>query len=74
MRYRDATERRTGTRFPVHLQLGYTVLEHGRFAHRGVGYTVDMGSGGVAFVPDRPLTPGMMIELSIDWPALLQKN
>lgn len=30
---------------------------------------MDMGSGGVAFVPDRPLTPGVMIELSINWPA-----
>jgi hypothetical protein len=40
----------------------------------GAGYTIDMGSGGVAFSAEHELRPGTFVELSISWPALLDQT
>jgi hypothetical protein len=37
----------------------------------GVGNTVDISSGGVAFETVAQLLPGTLVEISISWPVLL---
>ena len=39
----------------------------------GVGETLNLSSGGVCFEAERPLPDGLMVELFIAWPALLNK-
>lgn len=71
MRLRKPTERRDKMRFPMNRELRYKLLEDERIMAAGLGTTVDMSSGGVAFDSDADLPNGSFIELSISWPALL---
>src|SRR5215471_20219681 len=64
-------ERRNKKRFPLHRELRFKLLEDGAIRETGVGKTIDVGSGGVAFSVDRFLTLGAYIELSISWPVML---
>jgi hypothetical protein len=67
----DDNDRRTKTRFRIWRELRYKVLSKGNALQSGTGNTVDLSSGGVAFLTDQPLAAGMPVELSISWPALL---
>jgi hypothetical protein len=67
-----AVERRKKARFPMHRELRYKLLDDDTIVESGMGQTIDMGSGGVAFQIDHALTPGLFIELSISWPVLLE--
>lgn len=67
-----AVERRKKVRFPLNRELRYKVLEGGAIVESGMGTTLDMGSGGVAFRTDHLLQAGSFIELSISWPVLLE--
>jgi hypothetical protein len=69
----SANDRRTKSRFQIRRELRYKVLGKGKALQSGVGSTVDIGSGGVAFHADQPLAPGTSVELSISWPALLDE-
>ena len=67
----DTNNRRTKARYQIRRELRYQVTDNGKPLQSGVGSTVDMGSGGVAFRADQPLEPGKSVELFISWPALL---
>lgn len=67
----DPNDRRTKSRFQIRRELRYKVLGRGKALPSGIGSTVDIGSGGVAFHTDQPLPPGRSVELSISWPAML---
>ena len=67
----EKKDRRIKQRFAIHRELKYKVLEDGAVVEAGVGYSLDIGSGGVAFSVDRPMRPDTFIELSISWPVLL---
>ena len=67
-------ERRTGCRFGLRRELRYRLVEGRTVVAAGAGYTIDMGSGGVAFFTDKELRPGACVELSISWPALLDQT
>lgn len=67
-----AVERRKKVRFPINRELRYKVLEGDTIVESGMGTTLDMGSGGVAFRTDHLLQAGSFIELSISWPVLLE--
>ena len=67
-------ERRSKTRFPIHRDLRYKLLRDDVILESGIGETIDMASGGVAFQIDRPLVVGAIVELSISWPALLDDS
>jgi hypothetical protein len=69
-----AAERRKKTRFPINRELRYKVLEDNTIVASGMGITLDMGSGGVAFQTDHLLPAGSFIELSISWPVLLEDS
>jgi hypothetical protein len=66
-----ARDRRVKSRFPIHREFRYKVLEDGAMVASGSGETLDMSSGGVSVTVDQPLTIGAFIELSISWPVLL---
>lgn len=71
---KDPNDRRKKARFPMQRELRYKVLRDNRVVEIGTGRTVNLGSGGVAFRIDHELATGCLIELSISWPVLLDKN
>jgi hypothetical protein len=64
-------EGRASTRFPMTLEVRYTVPGHRRPAGTGSGRSIDLSSSGMTFTADRPLRTGQRLEVSIDWPVLL---
>jgi hypothetical protein len=71
---RDRDNRRQKSRFPINRELRYKLLQDGRTLEAGLGQTLNMGSGGVAFTLDRELAAGASVELSISWPVLLESG
>lgn len=67
-------ERRSKFRFTIARDVRYKMAEDGVVVAAGSGQTINMGSGGVAFVTEQPLTPGGFVELSISWPVLLHQT
>jgi len=68
-----SVERRAARRFPIEQEVLYRVLDH-RVAvpESGVGRTLDISSGGVLFETEQRLRSGKRVELSVNWPALLE--
>src|SRR5271169_1023639 len=71
---RKQIERRSKTRFPIHRELRYKLLEDDVVIESGMGETIDMASGGMAFQIEHPLKVGAFVELSISWPVLLDDS
>ena len=65
------SERRATARFPLSLELRYAVTRRRLPASNGSGRTIDLSSSGLAFTADKPLPTGVNVEVSIDWPVLL---
>lgn len=68
------SDRRASVRFPVNLEVRYSVAGRCGPAENGSGRTVDVSSSGLSFTADKPLSIGQKLDLSIDWPALLNRN
>ncbi len=68
---RSENDRRMKSRFAIHRDVRYRLLDDGKVIEAGAGYTIDLGSGGVAFTTNGLLEPGIFLELSISWPVLL---
>ncbi|MFB3826811.1 MAG: hypothetical protein ACE15B_08580 [Bryobacteraceae bacterium] len=64
-------ERRTKRRFHIEQEVRYRMLYGHRIAETGHGRTLNMSSSGVWITTDMPLTVGLPVELSMNWPALL---
>lgn len=64
-------ERRAGTRFPLTLEVRYVLSSRRAPAQMGLGRTIDLSSCGLSFTADRPLQTGQKLDISIDWPVLL---
>jgi hypothetical protein len=67
-------ERRTKRRFHIEQEVRYKMLYGQRIAETGVGKTVNISSGGVWFSTENMLTTGMPVELSLNWPVLLNDS
>ena len=66
------TERRASTRYPMTLEVRYaTPGRDARVEMMGSGRTIDVSSSGLRFTADRPLLTGQELDVSIDWPVLL---
>jgi PilZ domain len=63
--------RRSKQRFDMELELIYRTLNQGQIVAQGFGTTRNLSSGGLQFQPTDPLSQGDEIELTIQWPALL---
>lgn len=67
-------ERRAKRRFAVEQDIRYKMLYGQRIAETGTGRTANVSSGGVWFTTETMLTSGMPIELSMNWPVLLNDS
>ena len=67
----NSREKRLKRRFPVEQEVRYKMLYGQRIAETGVGRTTNISSSGVWFTTNSLLTAGMPIELSLNWPVLL---
>lgn len=64
-------ERRGCTRYPLGMELCYTVANRLKPLETGSGCIVDFSSSGLRFVADKPLQPGVCIEVAVNWPSVL---
>jgi hypothetical protein len=64
-------ERRASIRFPLSLEVRYSVAGRRDLDVNVSGRTIDLSSSGLKFTADRPLSIGQKLELSIDWPVRL---
>lgn len=71
---RIENERRRKYRFAIEREMRYKMADDGVVVAFGSGQTINMGSGGIAFVTQQPLTAGGFVELSISWPVLLDET
>jgi hypothetical protein len=67
-------ERRKKSRFSICRDLRYKLVEGDEVLAQGMGETINIGSRGVWFISGQPLLPGAFVELSINWPVLLEDN
>ena len=67
-------ERRTKRRFEIEQDVRYKMLYGQRIAETGVGKTMNISSSGVWFATENMLTSGMPVELSMNWPVLLNDS
>jgi hypothetical protein len=63
-------DRRSTSRFPLTEEVTYK-YRHGKVIGGGAGRCINIGSGGVLFTTNTPPPVGRTIELSLNWPALL---
>jgi len=68
------SDRRGKSRFKIRRELRYKLLCEGKVIEAGTGFTVDIGSGGVAFRSGCTFSVGEYVELSISWPVLLAES
>jgi hypothetical protein len=65
------SERRASTRFALALEVRYAISGRRPPMDTGSGRTIDLSSSGLSFTADRPLLTGQALDVSIDWPVLL---
>jgi hypothetical protein len=63
--------RRKKRRFTIELAVKYRVLDENYPAQSGTGRTVNISSSGIWFTTEAPLRANLPVELSMNWPALL---
>jgi hypothetical protein len=63
-------ERRRSTRFPIRQAVTYRVIRQ-RFQLIGSGEVIDISRHGVFFTTEEPLSPGLNVEVTLNWPVLL---
>ncbi len=66
-------EQRRKRRFRIEQEVHYRVLYGHRMAETGTGRTLNMSSSGIWLTTETILPAGVPIELSINWPALLNQ-
>ena len=64
-------DRRMKRRFAIEQEIRYKMLYGQRIAETGVGKSVNISSSGVWLSTENMLTSGMPVELSMNWPVLL---
>lgn len=65
-------DRRLSTRYPIELELQYTLMNTGRIKSRGFGRTLNISSSGVLFEADALLNPDDQVALGVNWPFMLE--
>lgn len=65
-------ERRSQTRYPIRLEVEYTLLSRGRVERYGFGRTLNVSSNGILFYAGDALPIGRSIKLAMKWPFLLE--
>lgn len=70
---REKTERRAARRFPITLEVRYWIFDK-KEAFSGRGETLNISSSGILFTTEQHTLHGKYLELSVTWPALLNKR
>jgi hypothetical protein len=71
----ETFDRRGSERFPIVRDVRYRALNRNSDSAGGTGKTVNMSSTGVLFsTQDHPMYAGKRLELSISWPARLDRK
>jgi len=65
-------DQRARSRYPISLDLQYKLLRGGRIERAGSGKTLNISSGGLLFETGEPLPERGLVEVSMQWPYLLQ--
>jgi hypothetical protein len=68
------SERRASVRYPVDLEVRYSVEGRGEPVETGSGRTIDLSSSGLSFSTGGPLSIGQKLDVSIDWPVALDRG
>ncbi|MCU1328020.1 MAG: response regulator receiver sensor signal transduction histidine kinase [Bryobacterales bacterium] len=69
-----AADRRTNARFPCRLAVSYQTLEHPIRAGQGVSETLNISSKGLLFTTNDTLEAGQLVQVSLEWPAMLENQ
>jgi len=64
-------ERRSSVRFPLTLDVRYSVLHRNGPAETGSGKLIDVSSSGLRFTGGAPVSAGVKLDVAINWPVLL---
>jgi DNA-binding NarL/FixJ family response regulator len=67
-------DRRTNARFPCRLAVSYQALEHPFLSGTATSETLNISSKGLLFTTEEPLQPGQLLQVSVDWPAMLDNQ
>src|SRR5262249_14289314 len=73
-KHNDERERRGKRRFQIEQEIRYKMLYGQRIAETGTGKTLNISSSGVWFTTENMLTIGMPVEVSMNWPVLLNET
>jgi DNA-binding NarL/FixJ family response regulator len=69
-----AAERRTNARFPCRLAVSYQTLEHPILSGQGTSETLNISSKGLLFTSNEKFEAGQLVQVSLDWPAMLENQ
>jgi PilZ domain len=64
-------DRRASVRFPLSLDLRYSVWHTRAPVETGSGQIIDLSRSGLRFAAPGPLEPGLKLDVAINWPVLL---
>ena len=64
-------DRRANLRYPLILEVRYSVSRRRSTIDAGVGQLIDLSSSGLRFVAQSVLKPRLKLDIAIDWPVLL---
>jgi PilZ domain len=67
-------DRRASVRFPLSLDLRYSVSHRRAPLETGSGQIIDLSSSGLRFATQGPLEPGLKLDVAIIWPVLLDEH
>ena len=67
-------DRRSKRRYPIELPVQYKIMKNYLILGTGTGNSVDISSGGICFTSSVPLKIGSYLELSVNWPVLLNQS
>lgn len=74
VKHSSERERRLKRRFHIEQEVKYKMLYGQRIAETGTGKTLNISSNGVWFTTESMLTTGMPVEISMNWPVLLNDS
>lgn len=69
-----AEDRRTSARFPCRLAVSYHTLEHPILSGESTSETLNISSKGLLFTSNEKFEAGQLVQVSLDWPALLENQ
>jgi hypothetical protein len=64
-------DRRASVRFPLTLEVHYSVSHRCAPVETGSGQIIDLSSSGLRFAAQGPLEPGLKLDVAVNWPVLL---